>query len=130
MSTFLLVILSIALVLISLFGILVVLMQRPSESSGFGSSLGASAMDSAFGGEASSVLVRATVKCIILFFIVSMALSLVYVARVNQQKHTLSDQLPTVSTLEVNPFNDEVDSVQPAKAGNEHTDVPAPDYTE
>lgn len=130
MSTFLLVLLSIALVLISLFGILVVLMQRPSESSGFGSSLGASAMDSAFGGEASSVLVRATVKCIVLFFIVSMALSLVYIARVNQQKHALSDQLPAVSTFEVNSTNEEATSTQPAKADSEKSDVSAPDYTE
>lgn len=81
MSTFFIIILSIALILISLFSVLIILMQRPSEDAGMGSALGGGAVTSIFGGEAGNVLHRWTIASTILFFIISFILSLLYMAR-------------------------------------------------
>lgn len=79
MGSFLISVLSVGLVIVSLFALLIILMQRPSDSSGFGSTLGGSAVESAFGGEAGAVLTRATVRLIALFFLFSLLLSLCYI---------------------------------------------------
>lgn len=79
MFAFLVGLLSVLLVLVSLFAILVILIQRPSDSSGFGSSLGGSAVESAFGGEASTVLTRLTVRVLTIFLTLSFLLALVHI---------------------------------------------------
>ncbi|MDR2664127.1 MAG: preprotein translocase subunit SecG [Puniceicoccales bacterium] len=81
MLTFLIVLISIALLGVSAFAILLVLMQRSPEGGGFGSALGGSAMESVFGGDAGDVLVRSTGKVIGVFFLLSFFLSLCYVHR-------------------------------------------------
>jgi protein translocase SecG subunit len=81
MDSFLIVSLSIILALIGLFIVGLVLMQRPGENGGFGTSLDGSALESAFGGDAGSVLTRITIGCVILFFIISTLLSLAHVHR-------------------------------------------------
>jgi protein translocase SecG subunit len=56
--------------------IIFILMQRPSDGGGFGNSIGGSALESAFGGDAGNVLMRATVRLVALFFLLSLLLSL------------------------------------------------------
>ena len=91
MLTFFIVVLSVALVPVSIFAILLVLMQKSPEGGGFGSSLGGSAMESVFGGDAGDVLVRTTAKVIAIFFALALLLSLCYVhrAKVSGQRATV-----------------------------------------
>lgn len=56
--------------------VLFILMQKPSANAGMGSALGGSTSESVFGGEAASVLSKATVIFISAFFILSAVLYL------------------------------------------------------
>lgn len=63
---------SVALLVLAFVCVLVVLfvlMQRPNANSGMGSALGGAATESVFGGETASVLSKATVVFITLFFL-------------------------------------------------------------
>lgn len=102
MVSFLVGFLTVLLVLVSLFSILVILIQRPSDSSGFGSSLGGSAVESAFGGEATTVLTRLTVRILVFFFLLSFGLALVHIhwkasARSQDRLPVLPDSVATES---------------------------------
>jgi protein translocase SecG subunit len=79
--TFFIVTLSLALVAVSLFSILVIVMQKSPDGGGFGSSLGSGAMESIFGGDAADLLVRTTTKAAVAFLVISMLLSMCCVRR-------------------------------------------------
>ena len=66
----------VVLLLLSLFIILVVLMQRPSANAGMGSALGGGAAEQAFGAETGNILTKATVWSTILFFLLCFGLFL------------------------------------------------------
>jgi len=70
--------LTLALVLISAFIVLLVLMQRTSNSGGMGGALGGGAAEQAFGAETTTILTRGTIYSVIAFFVVSLALYLIY----------------------------------------------------
>lgn len=101
MLTFLITIGSIALVFLCGWLILLILMQKPSANSGMGAALGGGAAESAFGGEASNVLVRWTVYGIIAFFMITLMLSLGQI-----YKHHHSSQ-----GIELAPMYDEQERV-------------------
>lgn len=65
--------------------VLLVLMQRPSANAGMGSALGGSISEGALGGEAASVLSKATVIFITLFFILCAGLYFGFVARSSRE---------------------------------------------
>ena len=67
---------TILLILVSIFLVLIVLMQRASANSGMGSALGGGAAESALGGEAGNILTKLTVKGIVIFFVVAFGLYL------------------------------------------------------
>ena len=67
---------TILLILVSIFLILIVLMQRASANSGMGSALGGGAAESALGGEAGNILTKLTVKGTVIFFVVAFGLYL------------------------------------------------------
>jgi len=107
MLTFLIIVGSIALVVLCGWLILLILMQKPSANAGMGAALGGGAAESAFGGEASNVLVRWTVYGIIAFFMLTLMLTLGQVYRhhhsaqgqelapmVEKQVEEVSEQLP------------------------------------
>ena len=100
MLTFLISIGSIALVFLCCWLILLILMQKPSANAGMGAALGGGAAESAFGGEASNVLVRWTVYGIIAFFMITLMLSLGQV-----YKHHHSNE------IELAPMHDEQERV-------------------
>ncbi|MDR2430587.1 MAG: preprotein translocase subunit SecG [Puniceicoccales bacterium] len=77
---------ALVLALVSLFAVLVILMQRPSSNAGMGAALGGGAAESAFGGDAANVLSKLTYSLITLFFIISFGLYLVFLANGNSQK--------------------------------------------
>lgn len=58
--------------------VLFVLMQKPSANAGLGSALGGATSESVFGGEAASILSKATVIFIVAFFILSAVLYLAF----------------------------------------------------
>lgn len=62
------------------FVILLILMQRPSEESGMGATLGGGAVTSVFGGEAVNTLAKATKYCVVIFFSLSFLLSLLHMS--------------------------------------------------
>ena len=77
-------ILTFILILVSLFLILVVLMQRAKSDGGMGAAIGGGMAESAFGGETSNVLTKATINSAIAFFVLSF---LLYLGNVYQRQH-------------------------------------------
>src|SRR5258705_12952191 len=76
-------ILTFILILVSLFLILVVLMQK-SKDGGVGAALGGGATEAAFGADTSNVLSKSTIYAAILFFVLAFAL---YLGRIYERKH-------------------------------------------
>ncbi|MBA3850480.1 MAG: preprotein translocase subunit SecG [Opitutus sp.] len=83
------------LILVSVFLVFVVLMQK-AKSDGAVAALGSSGMESTFGAETGNVLSKATINAAILFFVLSFGL---YLAQVYQAKHRneAAGKLPTVA---------------------------------
>ena len=68
---------TVLLILVSLFMVLIILMQRPRSDSGLGAALGGGgAADAAFGADTANVLSRGTIYCAIFFFLASFGLYL------------------------------------------------------
>ena len=80
MTSLFIVLLTIFLLGICGFVVLLILMQRPSEESGMGATLGGGAVTSVFGGEAVNTLAKATKYCVVIFFTLSLILSLFYMS--------------------------------------------------
>lgn len=83
------------LILVSIFLILVVLMQK-AKSDGGVAAMGGGMAESTFGAETGNVLVSATKYATILFFVISFIL---YLAHIYQMKHQVASDtaLPAVS---------------------------------
>ncbi|MBI2515429.1 MAG: preprotein translocase subunit SecG [Opitutae bacterium] len=84
-----------ALILVSLFLVLVVLMQK-AKSDGGVAAMGGGMAESTFGAETGNVLSKATINAAIAFFVLSFGL---YLAHIYQSKHRegADAKLPTVS---------------------------------
>jgi len=82
-----------ALILVSLFLVLVVLMQK-SKDGGMGAAMGGGVVEATFGADSENVLAKTTRKAAIAFFVISFGL---YLAQVYKHKHanTSVDALPT-----------------------------------
>lgn len=72
----LIIVLTFVLILVSLFMVLVVLIQKPRADSGLGAAMGGGAAEAAFGAETGNVLTRATIVSAVAFFVLSFALYL------------------------------------------------------
>jgi protein translocase SecG subunit len=81
MSMFFIVILTMALVLVSMFVVMIILMQRPNEETGLGATLGEGSVTAVFGGDAVNVLARWTKWCIGFFYLATFLLAMIYMAR-------------------------------------------------
>jgi preprotein translocase subunit SecG len=75
-------ILTFILILVSVFLVLIVLMQK-SKDGGIGSALGGGAAEAAFGADTNTVLVQATKYSAILFFVLAF---LLYLGRIYERK--------------------------------------------
>ena len=75
--------LTLVLVLISAFVVLLVLMQRTSQSGGMGAALGGGAAESAFGADTNNVLTKGTIYGIIAFFVTALVLYLIYLSLIH-----------------------------------------------
>lgn len=92
---------TVVLILVSLFLVLVVLMQK-AKSDGGVAAMGGGVAESTFGAETGNVLSKATIFAAILFFVLSFGL---YLAHIYQSKHqTIGDsKLPTVTAPAATP---------------------------
>lgn len=89
--------LTFVLILVSLFLVLVILMQRGSSSGGMGAAFGGGVAESAFGAETTNILTKATKWAAFAFFILSLVLYLLYIG--NQDKGVgVEDALPEMVT--------------------------------
>jgi len=89
-------VLTLILVLTSLFLVMIVLMQRAKTDGGVGAAMAGGATESAFGAETNSVLSGATIKAAIVFFVLSFGL---YLANIYQAKSRADEdaKLPTIN---------------------------------
>jgi protein translocase SecG subunit len=78
---FFIVILTAALILVSMFIVMIILMQRPNEETGLGATLGEGSVTAVFGGDAVNVLARWTKWCVGFFYLASFLLAMIYMAR-------------------------------------------------
>ena len=106
----------VALIVLSLFIILVVLMQKPSANAGMGSTLGGGAAEQAFGSDAGNILTRATVWATIIFFVLCFLLFL------GTQKQVGSNEkegiaAPEEQVKDGNPTNPQNPTSDPAGPG-------------
>ena len=76
-------ILTFVLILVSIFLVLIVLMQK-SKDGGMGAALGGGAAEAAFGADTNNVLVQATKYSAILFFVLAFVL---YLGRIYERTH-------------------------------------------
>ena len=89
-------ILTFILILISLFLVLVVLMQK-SKDGGVGAALGGGATEAAFGADTTNVLSKSTIYAAVLFFVLAFAL---YLGRIYEHRHSGTaggNALPSIS---------------------------------
>jgi preprotein translocase subunit SecG len=92
------------LILVSLFLVLVVLMQKAKSDGGVGAAMGGGMAEATFGAETGNVLTTATIRAAIIFFVLSF---LLYLGHIYQHKHVhdSGDRLPTMpaSSLPATP---------------------------
>jgi preprotein translocase subunit SecG len=88
----------VALVLLSLFIVLIVLMQRPSANAGMGSSLGGGAAEQAFGAETGNILTRATIWGTIGFFVLAFSLYLGTQKKIKSEANAQNEVIPEEAT--------------------------------
>jgi preprotein translocase subunit SecG len=129
MSTLFISLLTLVLILVSAFIVLIILMQRTSQSGGMGASLGGGAAESAFGSDTNNVLTRGTIYGIVLFFVVAMALYLMYQAQAADSSEQLA--VPGLSDLQLDPVatDDAVEAVVAGEAVEPETTQPAQPLT-
>jgi preprotein translocase subunit SecG len=84
-----------ALVLVSLFLIMVVLMQK-AKSDGGVAAMGGGVAESTFGAETGNVLSKATIRAAIAFFLISLGLYLAHIYRFKHQA-AVDAKLPTIT---------------------------------
>lgn len=89
--------LTFVLILVSLFLVLVILMQRGSSSGGMGAAFGGGVAESAFGAETTNILTKATKWAAVAFFILSLVLYLLYIGN-QDQGAGVEDALPEMVT--------------------------------
>lgn len=88
MISFLLGLSTLFLVVLCLFIILVILMQRPSANAGMGASLGGGAAEAAFGAESTTILNRWTIYMVVAFFVLSFGLYLINIGSLGRGNKT------------------------------------------
>lgn len=89
-------ILTFLLVLVSLFLVLVVLVQKPRSDGGLGTAMGGGMAEATFGSETGNVLTRSTIYAAVAFFIIAFAAYLghIYVVK---HKAKVVEGLPAIS---------------------------------
>jgi preprotein translocase subunit SecG len=93
----LLTILTFVLILVSLFLILVVLMQRAKTDGGMGAAMGGGVAEATFGAETGNVLSKATINAAIAFFVLSFGLYLGWIYQMRHGAAKAGSALPAIA---------------------------------
>ncbi len=119
-------ILTFALIVLSLFLVLIVLAQKAKSDGGVGAAMGGGMTEAAFGADTSNVLSKATIYAAIAFFVIAFSL---YLGRIYERKHATAaanNALPTIAVPAAPapaPASAPISVPVPAAAAN----TPAPD---
>ena len=107
-------VLTVVLIIISIFLVLVVLAQKAKSDGGVGSALGGGMTEATFGADTGNVLSKATINAAIAFFVLSFVL---YLGYIYQRKHAVvqGDTLPSIAAPAVAKPAPVVPSPAPAK---------------
>ncbi|EDY81383.1 preprotein translocase, SecG subunit, putative [Verrucomicrobiia bacterium DG1235] len=89
--------LTVVLVLVSVFMILLVLMQRGSANGGLGAAMGGGMAESALGAETTSVLSKWTRNTAIVFFVLTFGL---YLSKLNQHELAMKEEASALPEIE------------------------------
>ncbi|MBN2069537.1 MAG: preprotein translocase subunit SecG [Opitutales bacterium] len=100
------------LILVSLFMVLVVLMQRSNTDGGLGSAFGGGITESAFGAEAGNFLSRLTVYSAIAFFVLSLGIYMLLLAQ-HKKPEQVSDEHMLTVTADAAPAEQSAPAEQP-----------------
>ncbi len=92
--------LTFVLILVSLFMMLVILMQRANTNSGMGSAFGGGVAESAFGTETTNILVKATKWSAVGFFVIALVLYLLFMSRNQIGARPASNELPDIPVMD------------------------------
>lgn len=114
------------LILVSLFMMLVVLMQRANTNAGMGAAFGGGVADSAFGADTTNVLTRATKWAAVAFFLLSAALYLMYIAQ-NSGTGAEEQGLPEMSSQSAPATDQAPAETAPAEEALSGEAIPAPE---
>lgn len=90
-------ILTFALIVLSLFLVLIVLAQKAKSDGGVGAAMGGGMTEAAFGADTGNVLSKATIYAAVAFFVIAFSL---YLGRIYERKHAhaaANNALPTIS---------------------------------
>jgi len=88
--------LTFVLIVVCLFMMLVILMQRASANAGLGSAFGGGAAESAFGADTTNVLVKATKWSAFAFFGISLVLYILYMVSTKEKANAGEEVLPDI----------------------------------
>jgi preprotein translocase subunit SecG len=128
----LLAIFSFILVLVCLFMILFILMQKSQSGGGLGSAMGGGMAESAFGAETDNVLVKLTRNSTIVFFVLSFGLYLGHLY-VNGKESAITEELPALTAPELIPVEETVetesDAIDEISEGEESISFKLPEET-
>src|SRR5208283_3780413 len=104
---------TLALILVSVFMTLVILMQKAKSDGGMGSAMGGGMAEATFGADTGNVLSKATINAAIIFFVLSCAL---YLGRIYEHKHAAVSgaALPNISA----PLSAPASPITPIAAPN------------
>lgn len=119
MITFLLSIFTLALILISLFLIFVVLLQRADTNAGLGTAFGGGMAESTFGSDAGNVLTKSTRWAVAIFFLICIGLYLGYI-RGAGKPNVAGDSLPLLQVTENAVEAARVDGSSDAEVREQH----------
>ena len=84
------------LILVSLFLVLLVLMQKAKNDGGMGAALGGGATEATFGADTGNVLTKATINSAIAFFVLSLLLYLGHIHMRNSSAAEAGSALPEI----------------------------------
>jgi len=109
------------LILISLFLVLLVLMQKAKNDGGMGAALGGGATEATFGADTGNVLTKATINSAIAFFVLSLLLYLGHIhmrnAAATADGTALPDIVAPTTEMPFAPATEEAMSAAPETSG-------------